>query len=96
MVGLPRFRSLVRGVSNSASRVYPTCAHMMPISGLPEIGGRRILRDGRYAMIASLESACACALLRMRRITVCTLSSRFISTGNRFSPQNYFQSAHKP
>jgi hypothetical protein len=40
MLGLRRFRSLVRGVSNIASRVYPTCAYLMPISGKPEIGGR--------------------------------------------------------
>ena len=46
MLGSPRFRSLVRGVSNIASRVYPTCAHLMPISGKPEIDGRPILRDG--------------------------------------------------
>src|SRR5258705_9366762 len=36
--GSTRFRGLVRGVSNIASRVYPTCAHLMPISGRPEIG----------------------------------------------------------
>jgi hypothetical protein len=54
MLGLRRFRSLVRGVSNIASRVYPTCAYLMPISGKPEIGGRPILRDGRYATIAFL------------------------------------------
>jgi hypothetical protein len=45
-----RFSKLVRGVSNIASRVYPTCAHLMPISGKPEIGGpphpsRRALRN---------------------------------------------------
>ena len=49
---------------------YPTCAHLMPISGKPEIGGRPILRDGRYATIALLGSARTCALLRMRRINV--------------------------
>jgi hypothetical protein len=41
----------VRGVSNIASRVYPTCAHLMPISGKPEIGGRPILRDGRLGNV---------------------------------------------
>ena len=40
----------------------------MPISGKPEIGGRRILRDGRYAMFALFGNVCTCALLRMRRI----------------------------
>ena len=47
-MGLPGFRSLVRGVSNH--------------------GGRPILRDGRYATIGFLGSACTCALLRMRRM----------------------------
>ena len=46
MLGSPRFRSLVRGVSNIASRVYPTCAHLMPISGKPEIGGRPSFETG--------------------------------------------------
>src|SRR6185369_38000 len=30
--------------------------------------GRPIIRDGRYAILASRESASVCALLRMRRI----------------------------
>jgi len=66
--GFARLFDLVRGVSNIASRVHPTCANLMPISGKPEIGGRPILRDGRYATIAFLGSARTCALLRMRRI----------------------------
>src|SRR5689334_5634486 len=37
--------------------------------------GRLILRDGRYAMVVLRESACARALLRMRRISSRHLSS---------------------
>jgi quinoprotein dehydrogenase-associated probable ABC transporter substrate-binding protein len=54
------------------------------VRGVSNHGGRPILRDGRHAMIASRESACACALLRMRRINSYRLSSRFIFSETRF------------
>src|SRR5215470_10424876 len=86
-LGPTPIRSLVRGVSNIASRVYPTCAHLKLISGKPEISGRPILRDGRYARIAFLGSVCTCALLRMRRIKADRGQSRLIVKG-RFTGAN--------
>src|SRR5437867_12658855 len=62
------------------SRNFGPARHSAASCAASRTMGPPILRDGRYATIAFLGSACTCALLRMRRINAQHLVSRFISS----------------